>query len=390
MKPVKIDEDLLRSLYLDQEKTVRDCAKELGISESPVRRRLKKLGIDIRPSWEGCVSKDVSPEVVLYLYFNQKKSISQTAKEVNKSEGFVRKTIKRAGKSARSLSEGSRIIKGGGDILDEEIIRLHDDEGWSCERISRHLGMSDDFARQRFLKMEKDRRSIGFYNKQRDDTSPELKRRIFVSHARGDKLGDILSDTGLSVGKIYHILHQMGFVLRDRKDCVIRSQARESLDDVVLMYENGMSSYEIARCFGCSDVTVGKILKEGGVEVRDGRGENSHNWKGGVSGLHNMIRQSTRYGEWRTIVFERDNYTCQISGIRGGRLEAHHCNVPFRTLLQNFLSQHPDLDPMKDTDSLSRLADDFEPFWDISNGITLSRCEHNRIGSSGQIIADKT
>ena len=35
-------------------------------------------------------------------------------------------------------------------------------------------------------------------------------------------------------------------------------------------------------------------------------------------------RQSKTYADWRTSVFERDNYTCQICGKRGEYLEAHH------------------------------------------------------------------
>lgn len=31
-----------------------------------------------------------------------------------------------------------------------------------------------------------------------------------------------------------------------------------------------------------------------------------------------------QYREWRSTVFERDNYTCQICGVRGGNLEADH------------------------------------------------------------------
>lgn len=35
-------------------------------------------------------------------------------------------------------------------------------------------------------------------------------------------------------------------------------------------------------------------------------------------------RYSPKYSNWRTKVFERDNYTCQICGIKGGELNAHH------------------------------------------------------------------
>ena len=35
-------------------------------------------------------------------------------------------------------------------------------------------------------------------------------------------------------------------------------------------------------------------------------------------------RNSPDYREWRKAVFERDDYTCQYCGERGGRLNAHH------------------------------------------------------------------
>jgi predicted restriction endonuclease len=42
------------------------------------------------------------------------------------------------------------------------------------------------------------------------------------------------------------------------------------------------------------------------------------------------IRRSTEYKQWRSAVFERDNYTCQRCGSRGVKINAHHIK-PFAT-----------------------------------------------------------
>lgn len=35
-------------------------------------------------------------------------------------------------------------------------------------------------------------------------------------------------------------------------------------------------------------------------------------------------RHTERYSKWRTSVYERDNYTCQLCFVRGSTLNAHH------------------------------------------------------------------
>lgn len=53
-------------------------------------------------------------------------------------------------------------------------------------------------------------------------------------------------------------------------------------------------------------------------------GENSHNWRGGITPINKLIRNSPEYILWRTAVFSRDNFTCVQCGKRGVVLNADH------------------------------------------------------------------
>jgi hypothetical protein len=77
-----------------------------------------------------------------------------------------------------------------------------------------------------------------------------------------------------------------------------------------------------------------------------------HNfYKGGLSDKNDIIKHSIEYRLWREAVFARDNWTCQKTGIKGGKLNCHH--------IRNF-AQFPEL----------RFA--------IDNGITFNRESHNK------------
>ena len=54
------------------------------------------------------------------------------------------------------------------------------------------------------------------------------------------------------------------------------------------------------------------------------KGEKSYNWKGGITEINRKIRKSIEIRLWREAVFARDNFTCQKTGQRGGKLVAHH------------------------------------------------------------------
>jgi len=51
-------------------------------------------------------------------------------------------------------------------------------------------------------------------------------------------------------------------------------------------------------------------------------GEDHYNWKGGISNLHEYLREHMI--AWKQDSFEYGNYTCVISNIRGGQLIIHH------------------------------------------------------------------
>lgn len=61
---------------------------------------------------------------------------------------------------------------------------------------------------------------------------------------------------------------------------------------------------------------------------REWSGCKNPNWKNGITPKNHNIRGSANYINWRTLVFQRDNYTCQKCGKSNCYLNAHHI-IPF-------------------------------------------------------------
>lgn len=86
-------------------------------------------------------------------------------------------------------------------------------------------------------------------------------------------------------------------------------------------------------------------------------GEDANQWKGGLSsGI--KFTNSSEGEQWRRAVFERDDYTCQDCGERGGNLNSHHIKPR---------SEYPELET------------------EVSNGVTLCiDCHANRHEEKGE------
>lgn len=105
-------------------------------------------------------------------------------------------------------------------------------------------------------------------------------------------------------------------------------------------------------------------------------GELHYNWQGGLNSLNMVIRKCFDYRQWRSDVFARDNYTCQMCWERGTRLHAHHI-ISVSSLIQYY--------------EITKLEEALEcdELWNINNGITY--CEechkkiHKKLIKSGDI-----
>ncbi len=93
--------------------------------------------------------------------------------------------------------------------------------------------------------------------------------------------------------------------------------------------------------------------------------EEHWNWKGGISKIDKIVRRMPEYLDWRKSIFERDNYTCRLCGIKNVYITAHHIKS-FVSILREY--------KIKDT----KKARDCVELWDINNGITLCEVCHEK------------
>lgn len=100
-------------------------------------------------------------------------------------------------------------------------------------------------------------------------------------------------------------------------------------------------------------------------------GEQHLNWKGGITPLRIRLYYHPKHKEWRKKILERDNYTCQVCGKKGGRLEVDHYPIGFAEILNN-----------NNIKSFEK-AIECKHFWDINNGRVLCSGCHKKTSNYG-------
>lgn len=109
------------------------------------------------------------------------------------------------------------------------------------------------------------------------------------------------------------------------------------------------------------NISKGHVGQKRSIEqIKKMSGENSPHWKGGISKIDKKLRRIREYLQWRSDVFQRDNWTCKTCNIKNCYLTAHHIKG-----FSKIIKEHNIKTPEE-----ARLCDEL---WDINNGVTL--CE---------------
>lgn len=89
--------------------------------------------------------------------------------------------------------------------------------------------------------------------------------------------------------------------------------------------------------------------------------------------LRSLLRRCSLYNRWRNKVFKRDNYTCQMCDIRGGKLHADHIRPFLKVMLENNINTYKDAVKCK-------------KLWSIKNGRTLCKSCHYKTDTFGSKV----
>lgn len=100
------------------------------------------------------------------------------------------------------------------------------------------------------------------------------------------------------------------------------------------------------------------------------RGNLGSGWKGGVTKLQKLIRNSLKYRQWRSDIFTRDEFHCQWCTSTTRDINADHI-IPFSVLLQ------------KHEITTLEGALECEELWNLNNGRTLCFECHKTTSSYG-------
>jgi hypothetical protein len=171
---------------------------------------------------------------------------------------------------------------------------------------------------------------------------------ISSEYISGRTAQDIATELGVSKKAVLNRLKEAGV---QRRKPEYPAVTKEALLEVYVNQK--LSTRAVGDMFGCSGRFVSTKLDEYEIPKRKrvgdpsfteeerkakwGKTREEHNmWKGGVTGLNETLRYAAT--DWRLNELKRGNFTCFVTGQRGGDLQVHHI-TPFHEIRDRALSE---------------------------------------------------
>lgn len=255
----------------------------------------------------------------------------------------------------------------------ELAIKLYKDQKLPSPQVARTVGCSVATLLSRLRKSGVTIRSCGNHM---EKVSFETIRHEYIDLEMST--GAISRKYHMADSSIWERLSKGGVRMRDQKE-----EARKSVTKIPISEHSKIcqrylddpseNSSTISKNYGVHKTTITAILKKGGI-IPESFGARIPSWKGGITPLHNRIRNCEKAQQWKRACMERDNFTCMSCSDRGVKLHVHHIEW-FTCILEGFLLLNLNSDV--NADRLFDLALEYEPFWNIDNGTTMCENCHN-------------
>ena len=215
-----------------------------------------------------------------------------------------------------------------------------------------------------------------------DKSKDEQILKLYREGYSGPEIADIVGFTSVTV--LNHI-KRMGIKTRTLSKSQFtknKKEYQEDLNDYEKLYDmyvvRRMSKKDIGLQYDVAPAVVDSRLKKFDIKVRGNSearkglyvGDKHPNWKGGRTGIYLRLREYF-YDNQVPFILKRDHYHCQMCGAKK-KLQVHHI-VPFKTIFDNILQEHPNLDIIKDEHELYDIMTHDDRLNDMNNLITYCK-----------------